>query len=211
MKINRQFWILVSVLTGLFLAGFLTGLTLSRPIKEIFPKRAPADDPLPEDFIRNFSDRMTENLNLREDQIEPVEEKVREMTRRILAVQKEFIPQINRALLDTIDEILPLLDPDQKEHLTRRREGIANSPRMDFNPGGGPVNSGFGPQDGEFQRGPQNNNFQPGRAPWGNGAPPWGDGPPPWGDGPPPWQRNRNSPSEIEPENQVSSEKNPGE
>ena len=207
MKINRQIWILVSVLTGLFLAGFLTGLTLSRPIKEIFPKRAPADDPLPEDFIRNFSDRMTENLNLREDQIEPVEEKVREMTRRIRAVQKEFIPQINRALLDAIDEILPLLDPDQKEHLTRRRDGIANSPHMYFNPGGPPANGGFGPPNGT-QRGPQNNNFQPGDPPWGSGAPPWGDGPPPWGDGPPPWQRNRNTPSESEPVTPASPEKN---
>ncbi len=128
---------------------------------------------MPEDFVRNFQQRMTENLNLTEDQQPAVEEKIVEMTRRIRSVQREFLPQINQALLDTIDEILPLLDEEQQKILQDRRRNIARSPR-----------GGAG-----FTQPPPPGTFGPGR-PGSGGRPPWGDGPPPWGDGPPPWNRN---------------------
>ena len=184
MKIDRQTWILAAILSGVFLLGFLAGVTSSRPLKEVFPMRSTAENPIPEEFVQSFSSRMTEHLNLTEDQKGPIEEIIREMSSQIRTAQRSFIPEMSRILSGHIDQMLPLLNEEQRATLERRREGIVNrSPlgrvgQAPF-PGGGPPNGA-------------------GRPEWRNGTPP--DGRPPRGSGPPPWlQEGRQQPNTLPP------------
>ena len=190
MRNNQQAWIVAVILIGVFTLGFLAGISASRPLKQVFPKRSVAENPNPEEFIQNFQKQISADLTLTESQAKAVEEEVREMSQRIRSIQRNFIPQITKALLESIDKIMPLLDEEQKQQLQRRRDGIENSrPMRTIGLGtGGPGGRGGPPPRG---RG--------GNPPWGDGPPPWGDGPPPWGDGPPPGGRNQ--PGEGSPNN----------
>ncbi|MDA7645627.1 hypothetical protein N8642_04630 [bacterium] len=175
MKLNRQTWILAAILSGVFLLGFLSGVTSSRPLKKIFPLRSTAENPIPEEFVQSFSSRMTQHLNLTEDQKGPVDEIIREMSQQFRTAQRAFIPQMTRILTEHLDKILPLLDEEQKATLERRREGIVNRSPLGrvgqaSYPGGGPPNG-------------------TGRPEWRNGPPPGGR--PPRDSGPPPWAQER--------------------
>ena len=184
MKLNRQTWILAAILSGVFLLGFLSGVTSSRPLKKIFPLRSTAENPIPEEFVQSFSSRMTQHLNLTEDQKGPVDEIIREMSQQFRTAQRAFIPQMTRILTEHLDKILPLLDEEQKATLERRREGIVN--RSPLGRVGQPPFPGGGPPNGR------------GRPEWGNGPPPGGR--PPRGSGPPPWvQEGRQQPGGLPP------------
>jgi hypothetical protein len=164
-KINRQTWILAAILSGVFLLGFLSGVTSSRPLKKIFPMRSTPENPIPEEFVQSFSSRMTQHLNLSEDQKEPVEAIIREMSLQIRTAQRSFIPEMTRILSEHIDKMLPLLNEEQKAALERRRDGIVNRSPLG----------------------------QVGQAPFPGGPPPGGR--PPRGSGPPPWaQEGRQQP-----------------
>lgn len=160
MKQARQIGILVAILTAIFALGFLAGISSARPLKAVFPSRS-AENPHPEEFVQNFAARMTQHLNLTPEQQPEVEALIQEMSEQIRDLQRSFIPEINQALMQTIDKILPLLNEEQKTILQRHRTGIANSQQI--NNIGRPVPVG-----------PTN------RRPPRGGPPPWGSGPPPW-------------------------------
>jgi hypothetical protein len=169
-KKSRSIGIAILLLTAVFCLGFLAGVTGSRPLKKVFPTRPPAEDPHPEEFVQNFSARMTQHLDLTDDQSREVEEHLRKMAEEIRTIQRSFIPQITGALTNTIDEILPLLNEEQQAILKRQRRGIIeNSP---LNRVGRPP---FAPPQGG---GPN----------WGGGRPPGGQ--PNWQGGPPPGRGN---------------------
>ena len=182
MKISRQTWILAAILSGVFLLGFLSGVTSSRPLKKIIPARSPVEAPEPEEFVQSFSSRMTEHLNLTEDQRAPVDEIIREMSVEIRTAQRSFIPEMTRILSEHIDKMLPLLTEDQQAILRRQREGIVNNSPLG-RVGQAPFSGGRPPR-------PPNGR---GRPEWGNGGPPGGPtgGRPPWGSGPPPGASDR--------------------
>ncbi len=165
MRIKRQKWIVAAILTGVLALGFLAGISASRPLKEVFPKRSAVEDPNPEEFVLSFQRRLSSDLTLTDAQKPAVEEEIRKMTQRIRSIQRNFIPQITQAMLDSIDEIMPLLDEEQQRQLERRKDGIRNSLPM--------RTLGLG------RNGPGRPNGPP-RGPGEGGRRPWGDGPPPW-------------------------------
>ena len=153
MKPLKQHWIAAIILVAVFTLGFLAGISSARPLKAVFPARATAHDPQPEEFVEVFTSRLTRELNLTDEQIPLVKEQLRDMATDIRNVQRSFIPRITGSLTNAIDKILPLLSEEQQTILKRRRnEVIDNSPISrigSFRPrngrGNGPPRERFGP------------------------------------------------------------------
>ncbi len=162
-KTSRQTWIAIGILAGVFLFGFLAGISSARPLKTVIPARSAAEDPKPEEFVQSFSSRMTESLNLSPEQEIEVEKHIRAMAEEIRSHQRSFIPKMTGAVTNAVDKILPLLDEQQQERLKRYRQAtIERSPVRSI---GRPPGPGFSPPT---FRGPRNQGFGPPRTgTWG--------------------------------------------
>jgi len=154
---NRQTWLAIGILAGVFLLGFLAGISSARPLKTVIPARSGAEDPKPEEFVRVFSSRMTQSLNLSEAQELEVEKHIRTMAEEIRNLQRSFIPKITGSVTNAVDKILPLLNEEQQERLKRYRQAtidrspvqtIGQPPGQGFRPPSfrGPPGPGFGPR-----------------------------------------------------------------
>lgn len=142
-------WIVWLVLTGVFLAGGVTGGFVSlRVAKSMVQKGRSA-----EQFVPNYVDRLTEGLSLSPEQTE----QVREVVDRTWVLLRQYRRSSIEAMRAQETEIMTLLTPDQQaayavmqeEHRSRwqRMMGRRNSGGRegDDRPPGPPPPDGEGP------------------------------------------------------------------
>jgi len=190
---KRPYFIAAGILTGVFLLGYLAGISSYRPIKEALTKYEMTQQVRPQDFLDSMKVNIKKGLNLTEDQEPKVDAILDNMIRRIQQLQGGFFRQNEGIQFEAMDAIMEILDETQKAELQKKRDRIEASPR------GRPPGGGFGPP--------------PGGGPPQGGRPPMGGGPPPWGQGPPPGGRPQGGPGGMggpPPQGQVPAQ-NPNE
>ena len=192
MNSNRPYFIAAGILTGVFLLGYLAGISSYRPIKEALTKYEMTQQVGPQDFLNSIKINIKKNLNLTEEQEPKVDAILDNMVRRIQQTQGGFFRQNESIQFEAMDEMMEILDETQRDELQKKRDRIEASPR------GRPPGGGFG--------------RPPGGGPPPGGRPPMGSGPPPWGQGPPPGGRPQGGPQgfgEPTPQGQVTVDEQP--
>jgi Fe-S cluster assembly ATPase SufC len=114
---SRPSFIAAGILTGVFLLGYLAGISSYRRIKETLTKYEMTQQVGPQDFLNSIKINIKKDLNLTEEQESKVDAIQDNMVRRIQQTQGGFFRQNESIQFKAMDEMMKILDETQRDEL----------------------------------------------------------------------------------------------